>query len=132
MISESPPHPFLARTLFGGGLFLLICAGLIYATINEEALKSAWPAFVFGSALIFFGVMQVQKKPWAIKMSIYTLLLAMFAFFIRGFTNLLQVTQGSPDKLPLSLWGWFSCAGMILTLFILFRQLKVKAPPSKR
>lgn len=128
MMTEPHTHPLLPRTLFCGGVFLFICAGLIYLTINEEVFKAAWPPFIFGCALFFWGILLRQKKSWALKMAIYTLVLAMFAFFIRGFANLLQVTQGNPDKLPLSLWGWFTCTGVILTLFIFFRLIRVKAP----
>ncbi|MDZ4743000.1 MAG: hypothetical protein SGI98_06230 [Verrucomicrobiota bacterium] len=130
-MSHPHHHPFIPATLIGYALFLFFCGAVSFFTLPAGQGDSSYSTFVFGVVVIIWAISIKQDKEWGFTLSIYTIILAMFAYFMRGFMYLIRYSQGDHEKLGLSVWGWILSAGSIFTLFFLFRLTRIKARPRK-
>lgn len=125
-------HPHVPKVLVAFAIYLGICAVGSLLTIPEFGRKAAYSATIFAGASLLWAYLISKKHESALSLAIYTLVIAMLAYMVRGLMNLMRFTQGAPEYLSASIWGWIMCMGSIITLFIIFRLTRVQAPPRKR
>lgn len=132
-MNEPHRHPVVPKVVLAYAIWLFVVAGISYLMLPpEDARAGAWSPFIFGVATcIWYGALR-EDKPWGFTMALYTIVVGMIVYFLRGLINLLQTFQGFPEKFSLALSGWFLCIGSVIALFVIFRLTRVKAPRPKK